>query len=473
MISFILNDQFIQTTAPAGLTVLDFIRKHRHLKGTKTGCREGDCGACTVLVGELQENNDVRYISMTSCLMPLANAQGKHIVSVEGINMEHLSPVQQCILDENGSQCGFCTVGFVMSLTGYCLQSRKPSSQEAISSMDGNICRCTGYKSLERAAEKLAAKLPQNEGSRLNWLVENKFIPAYFSEIPVRLAKLETKGINADGPWQVGGGTDLYVQKHEQMEHAEARWHFNNPELRGITVHGDTCYIGSASTVSNLLESEEMLKRFPGLKTHIKLVSSTPIRNMATLAGNIVNASPIGDFSIFLLALKAGLILKGPEGERDVPLVNFYTGYKQTLLKPGEHIHRIYFDAAPGKFKFNFEKVSKRTHLDIASVNSAFYAEMDESGSMQNVGLSVGGVYAYPLFLKKTSAFLNGKKPDNAVLAEAAVLLQKEIAPISDARGTEEYKRLLARQLLLAHFAVLFPEQVQPEVMLDLESHIA
>ncbi len=142
MIRFILNDRAVQTDLPSGSTVLDFVRYHKRLTGTKIGCREGDCGACTVLVGDL-ENGKLVYRSMTSCLMPLGNAAGKHIVSVEGVNMEKLSPVQQAMVDTNGTQCGFCTIGFVMSLTGFVLNENAKQYEQAIAAIDGNICRCT------------------------------------------------------------------------------------------------------------------------------------------------------------------------------------------------------------------------------------------------------------------------------------------------------------------------------------------
>jgi xanthine dehydrogenase small subunit len=149
---FILNNSDIETDELSGSTVLDFVRYHKDLKGTKIGCREGDCGACTILVGELVDDK-VRYRSMTSCLMPLANAAGKHIVTIEGINPTDgsLTPVQQAMVDESGTQCGFCTVGFVMSLTGACIDG-----SDKIAAIDGNICRCTGYKSIERAACRLS-----------------------------------------------------------------------------------------------------------------------------------------------------------------------------------------------------------------------------------------------------------------------------------------------------------------------------
>src|SRR3982751_6553054 len=179
MIEFILNNQTISTDLPPGMTVLDFVRYHQNLKGTKIGCREGDCGACTILVGELI-SDEVSYRSMTSCLTPLANAASKHIVRIEGINPEDgsLTPVQQAMLDESGTQCGFCTVGFVMSLTGFCLDKTPKTNESAVSAVDGNICRCTGYKSIERAAASLTEVLNQKNGqSRINYAIEKGMVP--------------------------------------------------------------------------------------------------------------------------------------------------------------------------------------------------------------------------------------------------------------------------------------------------------
>jgi xanthine dehydrogenase small subunit len=193
MVSFILNNKTIDTESHPGTTVLDFVRYQKHLKGTKIGCREGDCGACTVLVGELV-NDRVRYRTMTSCLMPLANAAAKHIVTVEGINPpnRHLTPVQQVMLDESGTQCGFCTVGFVMSLTGFCLDDSPKTQDAAVSAIDGNICRCTGYKSIERAAHKVASLLsepPVSAGGQLEGGIDPS-VPSYFVDIPTRLGEI-------------------------------------------------------------------------------------------------------------------------------------------------------------------------------------------------------------------------------------------------------------------------------------------
>src|SRR5215203_3388752 len=186
MIEFILNNEDIATDLPVGTTVLDFARYHKNLKGTKIGCREGDCGACTILVGELRDSR-VSYRTMTSCLMPIANAAGKHIVTVEGINPADgsLTSVQQAMVDESGTQCGFCTVGFVMSLTGFCIDETPKTCEMAVSAIDGNICRCTGYKSIERAAAQLCG---QSAEGRLQAAV-----PQYFTGIRERLKMIATE----------------------------------------------------------------------------------------------------------------------------------------------------------------------------------------------------------------------------------------------------------------------------------------
>ena len=195
MIKFILNNQLIETELPKGATVLDFARYHKNLKGTKIGCREGDCGACTIMVGELNGEN-LKYRTQTSCLMPLANANGKHIVTVEGINKQgdELTEVQNAMVENSGTQCGFCTVGFVMSLTNFCIDDTPKTIDSAISAIDGNICRCTGYKSIERAAASLTEVLNQKNGqTRIDFAIEKGIVPDSFAGIKERLEDLRNK----------------------------------------------------------------------------------------------------------------------------------------------------------------------------------------------------------------------------------------------------------------------------------------
>ncbi len=454
MIRFILNQQSVATERPPGSTVLDFVRYHKRLAGTKIGCREGDCGACTVLVGDF-ENGRLVYRSMTSCLMPLANAHGKHIVTVEGINGATLTPVQQAMADTNGTQCGFCTIGFVMSFTGFALQNGDHTPQKAIAAIDGNICRCTGYKSIERAAQKISRHLQENtQSNHLDWLVEQGFVPAYFSDIETRLNTLtETFPPVSEpiGALRIGGGTDLLVQKPETVRHAGLQPLFDDSSLRKIEVLDGRLHIGASVTVTQFAENEYVRRAFPELDKIIKLVSSTPIRNMATVAGNLVNASPIGDMSVFFLALNATLTLHSGGERRQIPLKDFFQAYKKTALQPGEIIEKISFMPPPAGSFFNFEKVCKRTHLDIASVNTACQLKLAPDGTIAEAHLSAGGIWPFPKYLEKTSAFLKGKKPTEALWAETEQILQTEIAPISDVRGSEAYKRLLLSKLFLAH----------------------
>ncbi|MCA1623048.1 MAG: FAD binding domain-containing protein [Acidobacteria bacterium] len=460
---FILNNQTIETDLPAGTTVLDFVRYHKNLKGTKIGCREGDCGACTILVGELVENF-VKYRTQTSCLMPLANANGKHIVTVEGINKPNneLTEVQQAMVDESGTQCGFCTVGFVMSLTGFCVDDTEKSQEQAVSSIDGNICRCTGYKSIERAAERVSYQLSvasgqKNSVNNLDVAIERGFVPAYFSEITAKLVQLKqetNQPLTTDHrPLFVGGGTDLYVQRPDEMIHAEAQNLFDYSELRNIEEVGEFIEIGGSATVTDLLVSPIFQNIFLNLYKHLKLVSSTPIRNMATLAGNFVNASPIGDITAWFLALDASIVFNN---DREIRLSELYLGYKTLAKTSDEFIKTIRF----GKDvqHFNFEKVSKRTFLDISSVNSAISLKL-ENNKISEAHVSAGGVAPIPLYLKKTSEFLLGKKISEKTILQANEILQTEISPISDVRGSAEYKRLLLRQLFTAHFVELFDFQ--------------
>ncbi|MEO8647624.1 MAG: FAD binding domain-containing protein [Acidobacteriota bacterium] len=514
MIEFILNDQDISTDVPAGMTVLDFVRYRQDLKGTKIGCREGDCGACTILVGE-PVSDRVRYRSMTSCLMPIANAAGKHIVTIEGINPSDgsLTPVQQALIDESGTQCGFCTVGFVMSLTSFCLDNlNSPTLRDgaaspeeaAVSAIDGNICRCTGYKSIERAADRIckilsepptgvpAAVSARGVAKSAGGQFADGLVPLYFRKIADRLTRKQANSRPPEGGTPnmiVGGGTDVYVQRPDAMVESGASHVFYDDALRGIRELGDKIEIGASATVTDLLESPLMHSIFPDLYKHLKLISSTPIRNMATLAGNFINASPIGDMTVWFLALDSEIELSSAErassptvreaATRTIKLRNLYLGYKQLTRSPGEYITTVLFKKPKGSHYFNFEKVSKRTYLDIATVNTAISLTVDHLPGpgwippvlaepdvqargpkidyfITNASVAAGGVAPIPLYLKETSSFLIGRRVDRDTIEKAAKIIDAEISPISDVRGTEEYKRLLLRQLFRAHFFELF-----------------
>lgn len=469
-IKFILNNDLIETGVnPAGV-VLDFIRSLR-LTGTKEGCKEGDCGACTVLVGE-HVNGEVKYKSVNSCLDPLANIYGKHVVTIEGLNLndKQLNPIQKVFVDEGASQCGFCTPGFIVSLTGYFLNQGKLRHNDVIDSLDGNICRCTGHNSIIRAAEIVREKFNEgvsSNGTSLKFLIDNKIVPEYFSSIKDRLSKIskerrESSDQNKSAKYIIGGGTDLFVQKPDEMLSADVKFLEDNKDLYGIKIINEFCHIGSSSTVTDILESDVVKKYFPGIYNFSELFGSTPIRNSATLGGNLNNASPIGDMTAFFMALNSNVVLSNGKSRREIPLNKFYKSYKTTERNPDEFMESLNFKLPEGNYFFNFEKVSKRTYLDIASVNSAMLLKI-ENGIITEINISGGGVAATPMYLFQTCEFLKGKELNIENVCEATEISQKEISPISDARGSSDYKRLLLTRLIYAHFITLFPELIKIE----------
>jgi xanthine dehydrogenase small subunit len=462
MIQFILNNQLIKTDKPASTTLLDFVRYDENLRGTKIGCREGDCGACTVLIGSIKEGK-LEYMSATSCLTPLPNVHGKHVVTVEGLNLpDKLNQAQQAMVDCSGTQCGFCTPGFVNSMCGYALTCSKPTLESAISAIDGNICRCTGYKTIERASAQLAEKLQtKDQNNSISWLVANEFVPDYFLNIEERVKAIGTKEYNSNGQIPIGGGTDLYVQKHHELHDFDLDYLFDRSSLNGISFDGNNCILKSSATVTDLIENKTLLETIPNWYKHLKLLSSTPIRNIATISGNIANGSPIGDFTIILLAMKAQLTLTNKaKSSRKVMLKDFYLGYKTLDKKADEIISEIAFELPTNGTQFNFEKVCKRQYLDIASVNSAITIS-NNGNTITEAHASMGGVGPTPKYLAQTSEFLTNKAITVSIIKEAEQILQTELSPISDARGTEAYKRLLGRQLFFSHFIELFPETIK------------
>ncbi|PHR71918.1 MAG: (2Fe-2S)-binding protein [Lutibacter sp.] len=472
MIQFILNNQIIRTSVNSGITLLDFIREHQKLKGTKIGCREGDCGACTILVGELNDI-EVTYKSFTSCISPLGNANGKHIVTVEGINLSaELNTVQKAMTDNFATQCGFCTPGFVVSMTGYSLDDNKLNLNSCNDAISGNICRCTGYKSIEKAGFEIEKKLEsKDQNHQIEWLIKEGFIPDYFKTIPDRLKDL-VMSPRAESRGQketiVANGTDLYVRYADKLSEEKVHLISDDKILKGISFNNNSCTIGANTTVTELLENEKLLTIFPKLPSFLKLVSSEQIRNMGTLGGNFVNASPIGDMSIFFLALNSTLTIQRENGtERNIPFQEFHKDYKKYDLQKGELLKNISFRVLDASEKFNFEKVSKRTHLDIASVNSAGLISL-KNGVISEAHFSLGGVAAIPKYLFKTNKFLKGELIVSETIHLAEKVMQSEISPISDVRGTSDYKRLLARQLFFAHFMTLFPNDVELNKMIAL-----
>ncbi len=475
-ISFILNDVEVGSGLPAGTVLLDYIRNERRLTGTREGCREGDCGACTVLLGTLEAGR-VRYRTVNSCLFPLADAAGRHVVTVEGLNSAGLTPVQQAIVSEGASQCGFCTPGIVVSLTGFLLEDAYLEDDGAVTAIEGNVCRCTGYASIRRALERLLREMRPGmlaASGRLPALIAAGVVPAYFALIAARLAALAAPAGGVQPPRQgpsgakekgkasavvMGGGTDLYVQRGRDLPEKDILLIARREGFAGVWPSSERVYIGAATPVAALMESPLLAAVLPELTGALRLISSAQIRNRATIGGNIVNASPIGDLSVIFLALGADIGLRAGGKAREKKLSDFFLGYKKLDLRPGEVVAWVSMRLAPDGVRFHFEKVARRRHQDIASVNSAVGLEM--AGERIAVArVSAGGVAPVPLYFKAASAFLAGKEVSPGVVGEFIGVAADEIAPISDVRGSSTYKQALLRRLLFAHFLELFPERI-------------
>ena len=453
-VTFVLNTEIFEFDGPTGRPLLDAIRVDADLKGTKHACREGDCGSCVVLVGE-PTGVTVRYRAMTSCLMPVAAAAGCHVISIEGLDPGGIGPLQQPFVDEGASQCGFCTPGFLVSLVGHLLNCPNWEVAPAFNSLAGNICRCTGYGSIQRATAKILDILRDRvdvDEPRFAALVREGFLPADLREARAHTLDLDPATDDDGDDRPVAGGTDLYVQRPDDFARLDIS--LVRTPRRGIRCEGDEIVLAGNATAEDMKQSPELAAELGDMIRPMDLMGSLPIRERATIAGNIVNASPIGDMTAMLMALNAELELASDGASRRLPLRSFYLGYKTLDLLPGELVESIRIPRRAG-LMFNFEKVSKRTYLDIASVNSAVALRL-ENGVIIEAGLSAGGVAPVPLALVNTETLLIGRKPDAETAWVAARCAADEATPIDDVRGSADYKRLLLRQLVLAHFQVLF-----------------
>ena len=463
LLHFILNDQPVCIDQPPGLTVLDFLRDTARLTGTKAACWEGDCGSCQVLLGELVAGG-MRYDAVNSCILPLGELAGRHLVTIEGLNGAGLNPIQRALVECGAVQCGFCTPGLVVALTGYLLNAKSVDPPTAVAALGGNLCRCTGYAAIRVAVQELCRRFQDLAGAdRLPALIASGVLPAGFATIAERLALLSPpdQPVTA-GAVLVAGGTDLFVQQPERLRQAACRFLSREEALRGIAMEDGWCAIGAATTVEEMRESPLLQACLPSLREDFDLFCSPPVRRRATLAGNLVNASPSGDLIIYFLALDAVLELTDGCNSRRLRLQDFYRGYKQTAKQPDEWITRIRFQLPGPAQRFSYEKVSKRRHLDIASVNTALSITL-AGGRIASVRLAAGGVAPVPRLLADAAAVLLDQPLTAATVRAAATAAQNEIAPISDGRGSADYKRRLLRQLLYAHFLKLFPEAIRWE----------
>jgi len=456
---FRVNETLVDTEAWEGTPALDFLRRDLGLTGSKEGCREGDCGACLVLLGERGEKGPC-WRAVPSCLLALGELDGRHLVTIEGIAAGGLTPVMEAFLDEGASQCGFCSPGFIVALTAFLVEGRiDPVS--ALVSIEGNLCRCTGYGSIRRAADTLTrdfAELPGDLKARLESLGARRVLPKALAALMTSLPEPGSPPAAAPEGLNLGGGTDWFVKNPDPEPGTGVAFTDRQAGLDRIERRGDFLSIGAAVTVRSFFEDPLIRAHAPGIGSFEAQVASLPIRNRATLSGNVVNASPIADMTAILLALDARARLRSASGTRDLPLAEFFLGYKKTALAEGEFIETLLLPAAGGPVRFNFEKVSKRERLDIASANTALALRM-EGDQISWARLAAGGMAPVPLLARNASEYLVGRVPDAAAAREAARLAREECSPISDVRGSAEYRSRLLERLVLAHFVRLFPDR--------------
>ena len=491
-----VNSVQVETEAPEGRPLLDFVREELGLRGTKEGCREGDCGACAVLIGEFHEGKP-RYRAHPSCLAFVGELDGRHLVTIEGMAAaaeeaglaDGLTPVMRALLEENGSQCGFCSPGFVTSLTAWLLEGPDLSEEGAVKAIDGNLCRCTGYASIRRAARLLVAEfadLPVEAVERIRVLVERGAMPvsalsfsrgetfgtssvsgfalrgeeasppaAPSAAAPSAAASLEKTHLAKAG-LPLGGGSDLAIKAPSSLLAGRPRFLRNEERLCRITREADSVVVGAATSVRDFFGSSLVREAVPGIEGFETRFASTLVRNRATVGGNIANASPIADLTPILLALDARLRIEGPAGEREAKVDGFFAGYRRIDLHDDEIIASIVIPRLSRDGRFNFEKLSKRKNLDIATVNTAVSMRFGADGlTVEAARFTSGGVAPVPMILQAASRFAVGKIITIAMAIETADLAVSEVKPIDDVRGSAAYRSQGLRRLILAHFVAL------------------
>jgi xanthine dehydrogenase small subunit len=473
-LAFWVNGKLMELDVPPGMTVLELLNVKLSMSGTKSSCNEGDCGACTVIIGHKNESK-IAYKTFNSCLYPAFRLNGKHLITVEGISgKDELHPVQEALLDEHGTQCGFCTPGFVMSMLGLFLNTQNPGKEDILSALEGNLCRCTGYDSIFKAANLLKKRLKADIDllptslRKVEKQLKEKVNPLIFKPAE-NIEGWETLNCycpqSLTGLWStiktcfksgnfrfIAGGTDLMVLANIQHVHYTNLIDLSGiSKLSGIGYKMGGLYIGANVTMSELLENKMAKKGQPLLIKTIQQMASTQIRNTATLAGNIANASPVADGATTLLALDASVILASQKGERIVRLSEFYHTYKQTELQQEEIIKAVVIPNQYGnKYFYSFIKSAKRKAVDISGVVSACMLEY-KNGKIVWASLSFGGVAPYPALANKTMSYLSSKTVTEFRIAEASEIAQGEFTPISDIRGQRDYRSLLIKNHVSKH----------------------
>ncbi len=416
----------------------------RRLTGTKEGCADGDCGACTVALIEPGADGKAHFQSVNSCLLPMGAVTGRRVLTVEALaDGEDLHPVQSALVECAGSQCGYCTPGFVMSLfVGYYSPKLDDHTTE------GNLCRCTGYRPIREATGHLddAARPPDRFSALLDAPTDTagrSELASFFSPETVAAA-LALKAQHPGAAW-IAGATDLGVNLSHGQTVAIAFIALDRiASLQQLDIAGDGVRVGAGVSLSRL--ESELAGIFPALDAMLPWFAARQVRNRATFGGNLGSASPIGDLLPVLLALDARIELVGPAGTRHVDADEFFVSYRKTVRSADELVQAVHLprhqDPATVHLQASY-KVAKRQTDDISIVAAVFALDVDNANVVRRARLAYGGVAAIPVRAKATEAFLVGGRLDPDRVAAAVRMLEAEFTPLSDHRSGAEYRRAL------------------------------
>ena len=468
---FVNGRQHQLTGADAFLTLSSFLRLRLGLCGTKIVCSEGDCGSCSVLIGQLDKastSTALTYTSIDSCIAFVFQLDGCHIVTVEGLGQEdNLSSVQQAMVNCHGSQCGFCTPGFVVAMTGLLEENPNPNQSQWRHGLTGNLCRCTGYSPIIRAglecnrdntpaiessyaSEPIVKSITATGSDEIRITTGTDGQPAQILYSPTTI-KQAVEFLNQHPAAKiVAGGTDVGVQFNKGYCDATTWLDLNRiTALADVSVVDGQIVAGARATWTDILSLVQEL--VPEFHNVVSVFGSPQIRNIGSIGGNIINASPIADSIPFLCVCEAELELTGQAATRIVNINDFYQDYKKFDLKPGELLSKITIPLPAKNRELRLYKVSRRRDLDISSFTGAIWIERDGE-TISDAGIALGAVGPTVLRLPKTESFLRGKPLNLQTMTAAGDIAVDEITPISDVRGGADYRLQLARNVLIKFY---------------------
>ena len=467
-IRFLLNDQTIELSGFApDLTLLDWLRIERRLTGVKEGCAEGDCGACTVLVGRM-DNGILIYESVNACIRFVGSLDATHVVTIEHMNRPDgaLSAVQQAMVDNHGSQCGFCTPGIVASLHGLWLSDPEPTEADIERTLQGNLCRCTGYEPIVKAAVAAAKTIPSEDNDRLvaaygatiealNAFADGARVTIDHERgttyLPGSVDDLATLYETYPDATIVAGSTDvgLWVTKH--MRDISPVIHIGHlDELKQISLDESGLTLGAGASYTAARGA--LVSAFPQMAELWDRIGGEQVRNMGTVGGNIANGSPIGDTPPPLIALNASVVLrKGPE-RRTLPLEDFFIEYGKQDRQPGEFVESVSVPPLEDDVFFAVYKISKRRDEDISALCAALHVTLDLDGLVASARIAFGGMAGTPKRAAAAEAALTGQPWNWDTIQRARVALADDYQPLSDWRASADYRMLSAQNLLIRFF---------------------